>query len=139
MAILFCCQPALSDCYFWAANKIWLFWFSWKQWSLYSTGSQQISIAAIWSENSDFGQNSDQNHGKCSFGQKKVRILDSSQKFWKIGQNAGKSTIFFEKIKFWQEKTYFQVVFTKISPAISGDICDLKNYGYLSHKLSINI
>ena len=40
-----------------------------------------ITIAAIWSENSDFGQNSDQNHGKCSFGQKKVRILDSSQKF----------------------------------------------------------
>ena len=38
-------------------------------------------VAAIWSENSDFGQNSDQNHGKCSFGQKKIRILDSSQKF----------------------------------------------------------
>ena len=34
-----------------------------------------------------WGQNSDQNHGKCSFGHKKVRILDSSQKFWKVGQN----------------------------------------------------
>ena len=42
---------------------------------------KKIGIAAIWSENSDFGQNSDQNHGKCLFGQKKVRILDSSQKF----------------------------------------------------------
>ena len=41
----------------------------------------RMCIAASWSENSDFGQNSDQNHGKCSFGQKKVRILDSSQKF----------------------------------------------------------
>ena len=47
MVILFCCQPALSDCYFWAANKIWLFWFSWKQWSLYSTGSQQISMSIV--------------------------------------------------------------------------------------------
>ena len=78
-----------------------------------------IVIAAIWSENSDFGQNSDQNHGKCSFGQKKVRILDSSQKFWKISQNAGKNTNFFEKIKFWQEKkNYFPLFFTKIFPKI---------------------
>ena len=59
-----------------------------------------LIIAAIWSENSGFGQNSDQNQGKCSFGQKKVRILDSSQKFWKVCQNAEKNTNFFEKINF---------------------------------------
>ena len=56
-----------------------------------------ILIAAIWSENSDFGQNSDQNHGKCSLGQKKVRISDRSQKFRKM---LGKTPIFIEKIKF---------------------------------------
>ena len=55
----------------------------------------------------------------CLFGQKKVRILDSSQKFWKIGQNAGKNTnFFFEKNKFWQERNLFLGVFYQISPKI---------------------
>ena len=70
--------------------------------------SRTIFIAAIRSENSDFGQNSDQNDGKCSFGQKKVRILESSQKFRKVGQNAGKTNFFLKKLNFDKKKTNFR-------------------------------
>ena len=57
-----------------------------------------MCIAAIWSEISDFGQNSDQT---AHFGQKKVRILDLSQKFWKVGQ---KTPIFLKKLNFDEKK-----------------------------------